>query len=347
MSSESHYKEKLEHRCCKDGLREIPMPYSCTRRSFYITEGWECIRAFRYCCATYRDQLFNTEVPTDPPPSTPPTSTPRPNTPPPPTTRRPPRPTSPFRFHSMDLHLQRGDRFCTSTLSLLKMLWNVALWCSTCSLHISSVFRIQDEMLNIPVRLKVFCTSYQLPVDVSRCWWPPADGGDITWVVGLQMWTSPSKCCECFWSQFQFKPFLLYSGFVMSSAHQPTMDFMTEQTWARQAEPLLEEEGEEEEEEEEEEWEYLDETQVYLRFKFYESWLWTDVNLPSKADTDGWVTGARGGHTKFNKNSSCGTTSLFGSDFHQRVSVRMGQERMWRDSVWESIIFNEKKEELK
>ena len=74
----------------------------------------------------------------------------------------------------------------------------------------------------------------------------------------------------------------------MSSAHQPTMDFMTEQTWARQAEPLLEEEGEEEEEEEEEEeWEYLDETQVYLRFKFYESWLWTDVNLPSKADTDG------------------------------------------------------------
>lgn len=46
---------------------------------------------------------------------------------------------------------------------------------------------------------------------------------------------------------------------------------------------------EEDEEEEEEEWEYPDETQVYLRSKFYESWLWTDVDLPSQADRDGWV----------------------------------------------------------
>ncbi|TNM85383.1 hypothetical protein fugu_007654 [Takifugu bimaculatus] len=46
---ENYYKEKLQRRCCQDGLRNIPMPYSCTRRSFYITEGWECIRAFRYC----------------------------------------------------------------------------------------------------------------------------------------------------------------------------------------------------------------------------------------------------------------------------------------------------------
>uniref|UniRef100_A0A3B3DU03 Complement component c3b, tandem duplicate 1 n=1 Tax=Oryzias melastigma TaxID=30732 RepID=A0A3B3DU03_ORYME len=67
---ESHYKEKLERRCCKDGLREIPMPYSCTRRSLYITEGWECMRAFRYCCSTYRGQEFNTEIPTTPPPMT-------------------------------------------------------------------------------------------------------------------------------------------------------------------------------------------------------------------------------------------------------------------------------------
>lgn len=40
---------------------------------------------------------------------------------------------------------------------------------------------------------------------------------------------------------------------------------------------------------EEEEFEYLDETQVYLRSKFYESWLWMDVNLPSETDKDGWV----------------------------------------------------------
>uniref|UniRef100_A0A8K9UH89 NTR domain-containing protein n=1 Tax=Oncorhynchus mykiss TaxID=8022 RepID=A0A8K9UH89_ONCMY len=43
---ENHYREKLLRQCCKDGLREIPMPYSCTRRSLYITEGWECIKAF-------------------------------------------------------------------------------------------------------------------------------------------------------------------------------------------------------------------------------------------------------------------------------------------------------------
>ncbi|KAF3852796.1 hypothetical protein F7725_006151 [Dissostichus mawsoni] len=39
------------------------MPYSCTRRSLYITEGWECMKAFRYCCATYRNQEINTEIP--------------------------------------------------------------------------------------------------------------------------------------------------------------------------------------------------------------------------------------------------------------------------------------------
>lgn len=39
--------------------------------------------------------------------------------------------------------------------------------------------------------------------------------------------------------------------------------------------------------EDEDEWEYLDESEVYLRFKFFESWLWQDVNLPSQADRDG------------------------------------------------------------
>lgn len=42
-----------------------------------------------------------------------------------------------------------------------------------------------------------------------------------------------------------------------------------------------------EEEEMEEEWEYLDESQVYLRSKFYESWLWMDVSLPGEAGRDG------------------------------------------------------------
>lgn len=48
----------------------------------------------------------------------------------------------------------------------------------------------------------------------------------------------------------------------------------------------VEEEGAEEDEEEEE-WEYLDKSDVYLRYKFFESWLWQDINLPSQADRDG------------------------------------------------------------
>lgn len=71
VAPEGHYKEKLQRRCCKDGLRAIPMPYSCTRRSLYITEGSACIRAFRYCCATYRGQEVDTEMPTTQPPTTP------------------------------------------------------------------------------------------------------------------------------------------------------------------------------------------------------------------------------------------------------------------------------------
>uniref|UniRef100_A0A671TD78 Complement component c3b, tandem duplicate 1 n=1 Tax=Sparus aurata TaxID=8175 RepID=A0A671TD78_SPAAU len=168
---ESHYKEKLLSRCCKDGLREVPMPYSCTRRSLYITEGWECMRAFRYCCATYRNQEFNTEIPTTPPPTTPPPTTP------PPTTTAPPMPTFPFP--------------------------------------------------------RVASREFEEPVLYSKG------------MAGM-----PERDIR-----------------VMSSS------------------PFVEYEEEDYEEEEEEE--YLDETQVYLRSKFYESWLWMDVNLPSQVDKDG------------------------------------------------------------
>lgn len=37
----------------------------------------------------------------------------------------------------------------------------------------------------------------------------------------------------------------------------------------------------------EEEWEYQDESDVYLRSRFFESWLWTDVSLPNEPDRDG------------------------------------------------------------
>lgn len=39
--------------------------------------------------------------------------------------------------------------------------------------------------------------------------------------------------------------------------------------------------------EDEDEWEYEDESDVYLRSRFFESWLWTDVSLPSEPDRDG------------------------------------------------------------
>ncbi|KAK7930619.1 hypothetical protein WMY93_007014 [Mugilogobius chulae] len=61
---ERQYKDELLRRCCVDGLRDIPMRYSCTRRSLYITEGVECIRAFRDCCGKYRDETIDPIMPT-------------------------------------------------------------------------------------------------------------------------------------------------------------------------------------------------------------------------------------------------------------------------------------------
>lgn len=43
----------------------------------------------------------------------------------------------------------------------------------------------------------------------------------------------------------------------------------------------------EEDDNEEDEWEYQDESDIYLRSKFFESWLWKSVNLPTQADRDG------------------------------------------------------------
>ncbi|XP_033985886.1 complement C3-like [Trematomus bernacchii] len=149
---ESHYKEKLQRRCCKDGLREIPMPYSCTRRSLYITEGWECMKAFRYCCATYRNQ----EISTTPPPFTTPLPT-----------------TTPDPFSDCFVHYIEGER-----------------------------------MVACPMKPEAAAHPSMLPG-----------------VVGVR--------------------------------------------------------------EEEEPDEYQDESEVSLRSKFYESWLWTDVNLPTQADGDG------------------------------------------------------------
>ncbi|KAM7419790.1 hypothetical protein PAMA_016741 [Pampus argenteus] len=195
---ESHYKEKLQHRCCKDGLKEIRMPYSCTRRSLYITEGWECIRAFRYCCSTYRDQVFDTEIPTTLPPMT---TTPLPTT-----------TTAPRRsIERVAVSHRRYDNRRTS-------------------------IRLTGE------------------------YGPPGLPG----LPGLSPPLAPPG-----------PPGFMPGGHEIQNTRKKMMSKVA-----------LEEE---EEEEEEDEWEYLDETQVYLRSKFYESWLWMDVDLPSNVGQDGLV----------------------------------------------------------
>ncbi|XP_070772937.1 complement C3-like [Enoplosus armatus] len=177
---EGHYKEKLQRRCCKDGLREIPMPYSCTRRSLYITEGWECMRAFRHCCATFRSQVFDTEIPTTPPPMT--TA--------PPTT---------FPLH----------------------------WPSFEFLTVAYVIRDQDLLI---IHKCVHIGGERLFAELPMAFGRIAALENVE-VVGLAV-----------------------------------------------------------DEEEEEEWEYQDESDFYLRSKFYESWLWMEVNLPIQAEQDGLAT---------------------------------------------------------
>ncbi|XP_027024313.2 complement C3-like isoform X2 [Tachysurus fulvidraco] len=75
--SAEHLRAKLEkshsdwflRRCCSDGMREIPMPYSCRRRALYITENWSCVMAFLECCSQYRGEELGNITP--PPPTTP------------------------------------------------------------------------------------------------------------------------------------------------------------------------------------------------------------------------------------------------------------------------------------
>lgn len=45
--------------------------------------------------------------------------------------------------------------------------------------------------------------------------------------------------------------------------------------------------GLEEDDNEEDEGEYQDESDIYLRSKFFESWLWKSIDLPAQADRDG------------------------------------------------------------
>ncbi|XP_032939716.1 complement C3 isoform X2 [Catharus ustulatus] len=46
----AEYSDKLERKCCEDGMRDNPMGHSCEKRSEYIQEGEPCVRAFLDCC---------------------------------------------------------------------------------------------------------------------------------------------------------------------------------------------------------------------------------------------------------------------------------------------------------
>ncbi|KAM9493802.1 complement C3-like [Clarias gariepinus] len=63
----SYSSDQLLQRCCSDGMREIPMPYTCRRRALYITEVWSCVKAFLVCCSKYRGEELGIITP---PPTT-------------------------------------------------------------------------------------------------------------------------------------------------------------------------------------------------------------------------------------------------------------------------------------
>nr|ANH21243.1 complement C3 precursor [Monodelphis domestica] len=44
------YKDKNLRICCEDGMRPNPMHYTCERRTKYILDGEECVKAFLDCC---------------------------------------------------------------------------------------------------------------------------------------------------------------------------------------------------------------------------------------------------------------------------------------------------------
>ncbi|XP_063037967.1 A.superbus venom factor 1-like [Melospiza melodia melodia] len=46
----AEFSDKLERRCCEDGMKDNPMGHGCEQRSEYILEGTSCVRAFLDCC---------------------------------------------------------------------------------------------------------------------------------------------------------------------------------------------------------------------------------------------------------------------------------------------------------
>ncbi|KAM9363630.1 complement C3-like [Symphorus nematophorus] len=52
----SQYKDQLQRDCCLDGIRDIPLSYTCETRSEYINDGPACVEAFLHCCKEIQSQ---------------------------------------------------------------------------------------------------------------------------------------------------------------------------------------------------------------------------------------------------------------------------------------------------
>ncbi|XP_035993186.1 complement C3 [Fundulus heteroclitus] len=54
----SEFDTELQRECCLDGMKDIPVSYTCEQRSEYIVDGEACIAAFMQCCSTMATQPF-------------------------------------------------------------------------------------------------------------------------------------------------------------------------------------------------------------------------------------------------------------------------------------------------
>ncbi|XP_007578376.1 complement C3a.1 isoform X1 [Poecilia formosa] len=53
----SQFTNELERECCLDGMKEVPLSYTCEERKAYIVDGQACADAFLQCCNTMKTQL--------------------------------------------------------------------------------------------------------------------------------------------------------------------------------------------------------------------------------------------------------------------------------------------------
>ncbi|CAO2640989.1 Complement C3 [Lemmus lemmus] len=50
MDKAGQYTDKALRKCCEDGMRDIPMRFTCQRRARFISQGESCVKAFMDCC---------------------------------------------------------------------------------------------------------------------------------------------------------------------------------------------------------------------------------------------------------------------------------------------------------